>query len=146
MDDTYTFTAELKLPTIEANLMKYGEIRELKHPWFKRAFKAGKDGNQVRMLNFEVMLDSKGYKVERIDGDKMLIVSGSLSMMLVLNGLQPFSDSTIEQIDYSFYELGKEVQASMQATVDRLTARNLSVLDTLRVDYKMPYNTYRLDD
>jgi hypothetical protein len=125
-DDTVTYTAELKLPTIEANLMKYGEIRELKHPWFKCAFEAGKDGNQVEMIRFKNTLNAKGYsthvyyRAHVIEPDKILITKGSISMMLVLNGLPPFSDSTIEQIDYIFETLDQEVRDSMQAEVDRI--------------------------
>lgn len=129
-DDTITYTAELKLPTLEANLTKYGEIRELKHPWFKRAFKAGKDGNQVEMIRFKNTLNTKGYsthvyyRAHVIEPDKIRITKGSLSIMLILNGLPPFSDSTIEQIDYIFETLDQEVKDSMQAEVDRTLARS----------------------
>lgn len=129
-DDTIIYTAELKLPTLEANLAKYGNIAELKHPWFKRTFEAGKDGNQVEMIRFKSILNSKGYSTHVyyhahvIEPDKILITKGSLSMMLVLNGLLPFSDSTIEQIDWIFETLGQEVKDSMQAEVDRTLAGN----------------------
>ena len=99
--------------------MKYGEIRELKHPWFKRTFEAGKDGNQVELSRFPDMLEAKGYRIERKDDDKLLIVKGSISVMLILN-YSPFSDSTIEQIDYIFGAYGQEVRDSMQAEVDRI--------------------------
>ena len=122
-DDTITYTAELKLPTLEANLTTYGEVRELKHPWFKRKFKAGKDGNQVELSRFPDMLEAKGYRIERKDDDKLLIVKGSISVMLILN-YSPFSDSTIEQIDYIFDTLGKEARDSMQDTVDKAMARS----------------------
>lgn len=122
-DDTYTYTAELKLPTLEANLTTYGNIAELKHPWFKRTFEAGKDGNQVEMIRFQDMLECKGYKTERKDHYKLLIVKGSLSVMLVLH-YPPFSDSTIEQIDWIFETLDQEVRDSMQDTVDRAMARS----------------------
>lgn len=119
-DDTITYTAELKLPTLEANLTKYGNIAELKHPWFKRTFEAGEDGNQVELARFQDILEAKGYKTETKDDD-ILIVKGSLSVMLVLH-YPPFSDSTIEQIDYVFDTLGQEVRDSMQAEVDRTLA------------------------
>ena len=126
IDDTVTYTAELKLPTLEANLSKYGNIAELKHPWFKRTFKAGKDGNQIEMMRFKNTLNTKGYgthvyyRAHVIEPDKICITKGSLSVMLVLNGLPPFSDSTIEQIDYIFETLDKEVRDSMQAEVDKI--------------------------
>lgn len=129
-DDTIIYTAELKLPTLEANLAKYGNIAELKHPWFKRTFEAGKDGNQVEMIRFKSILNNKGYSTHVyyrghvIEPDKILITKGSLSMMLVFNGLPPFSDSTIEQVDYIFETLDKEVRDSMQAEVDRTMARS----------------------
>lgn len=128
-DDTVTYTAKLKLPTLEANLMKYGNIAELKHPWFKRTFEAGKDGNQIEMMRFKNTLKTKGYgthvyyRAHVIEPDKICITKGSLSMMLVLNGLPPFSDSTIEQIDWIFETLDQEVRDSMQAEVDRTLAR-----------------------
>ena len=122
-DDTVTYTAELKLPTLEANLTTYGNIAELKHPWFKRTFEAGKDGNQVEMIRFQDILQCKGYKTERKDHHKLLIAKGSLSLMLVLH-YPPFSDSTIEQVDYIFETLGQEVKDSMQAEVDRTMARS----------------------
>lgn len=118
-DDTVTYTAELKLPTLEANLTKYGEIRELKHPWFKRTFEAGKDGNQVEVIRFKNTLNTKGYSAHVIEPDKILITKGSLSMMLVLNGLPPFSDSTIEQIDWIFDTLDQEVRDSMQSQLQK---------------------------
>ena len=129
-DDTVTYTAELKLPTLEANLAKYGNIAELKHPWFKRTFSAGKDGNQVEMIRFQNILNTKGYnthvyyRAHVIEPDKILITKGSLSVMLVLNGLPPFSDSTIEQVDYIFETLNKEVRDSMQVEVDRQMAQS----------------------
>lgn len=125
-DDTVTYTAELKLPTLEANLTRYGEIRELKHPWFKRTFRAGKDGNQVEMIRFKNTLNTKGYsthvyyRAHVIEPDKILITKGSLSMMLVLNGLPPFSDSTIEQIDWIFDTLDQEVRDSMQSQLQKV--------------------------
>lgn len=122
-DDTVTYTAELKLPTLEANLTKYGNIAELKHPWFKRTFEAGRDGNQVELSRFPDMLEAKGYRTERKDDDKVLIVKGSISVMLILR-YSPFSDSTIEQIDYIFETLDKEVRDSMQAEVDGTMARS----------------------
>lgn len=117
-DDTVTYTAKLKLPTLEANLTKYGEIRELKHPWFKRTFEAGKDGNQVEMIRFQNILEGKGYKTERKDHDKLLIVKGSLSVLLVFH-YPPFSDSTVEQLDYIFDTLDQEVQDSMQSQLQK---------------------------
>lgn len=123
IDDTVTYTAELKLPTLEANLMKYGEIRELKHPWFKRTFEAGKDGNQVDVLRFKNMLASKGYKTERKDDDKLLVMKGSLSVLLVFH-YPPFSDSTIEQIDYIFDTLDQEVRDVMQDSADDILTRS----------------------
>lgn len=129
-DDIIIYTAELKLPTLEANLAKYGNIAELKHPWFKRTFEAGKDSNQVEMIRFKSILNTKGYnthvyyRAHVIEPDKILITKGSLSMMLVLNGLPPFSDSTIEQIDYIFKTLDQEVRDSMQDTVDGAMARS----------------------
>ena len=125
IDDTATYTAELKLPTLEANLAKYGNIAELKHPWFKRTFRAGKDGNQVEMIRFKNTLNTKGYsthvyyRAHVIEPDKILITKGSLSMMLVLNGLPPFSDSTIEQIDWIFNTLDQEVRDSMQSQLQK---------------------------
>lgn len=129
-DDTVTYTAELKLPTLEANLMKYGEIRELKHPWFKRTFEAGKDGNQVEMIRFTSILNTKGYsthvyyRAHLVEPDKIRITRGSFSVMLVFNGLPPFSDSTVEQIDWIFETFDQEVRDSMQAEVDRTMARS----------------------
>lgn len=126
IDDTVTYTAELKLPTLEANLTRYGEIRELKHPWFKRTFRAGKNGNQVEMIRFKNTLNTKGYsthvyyRAHVIEPDKILITKGSLSMMLVLNGLPPFSDSTIEQIDWIFDTLDQEVRDSMQSQLQKV--------------------------
>lgn len=119
IEDTVTYTAKLKLPTLEANLTKYGEIRELKDPRIKRTFSAGKDGNQVEMIRFQDILEGKGYKTERKDHDKLLVVKGSLSVILVFH-YPPFSDSTVEQLDYIFDTLGQEVRDSMQAEVDRL--------------------------
>lgn len=118
-DDTVIYTAELKLPTLEANLTKYGEIRELKHPWFKRTFRAGKDGNQVEMIRFQNILEGKGYKTERKDHDKLLIVKGSISVFLVFH-YPPFSDSTVEQIDYIFDTLDQEVRDSMQSQLQKV--------------------------
>ncbi len=123
IEDITTYTAKLKLPTLEANLTKYGEILELKHPWFKRTFKAGKDGNQVEMIRFQNILGGKGYKSERKDHDKLLVVRGSLSVLLVFH-YPPFSDSTVEQLDYIFDTLDQEVRDSMQAEVDRTMARS----------------------
>lgn len=123
IDDTVTYTAELKLPTLEANLTKYGEIRELKHPWFKRMFSAGKDGNQVEMIRFQNVLEGKGYKTERKNHDKLLVVKGSLSVLLVFH-YPPFSDSTVEQLDYIFDTLNQEVRDSMQTEVDGTMARS----------------------
>ncbi|MGO2504834.1 MAG: hypothetical protein ACTH7L_01825 [Psychrobacter alimentarius] len=117
-DDTVTYTAELKLPTLEANLTKYGEIRELKHPWFKRTFEAGKDGNQVEMIRFQNILEGKGYKTERKDHDKLLIVKGSISVLLVFH-YPPFSDSTVEQLGYIFDTLDQEVRDSMQSQLQK---------------------------
>ena len=122
-DDTVTYTAELKLPTLEANLAKYGNIVELKHPWFKRTFEAGEDGNQVTVPRLRDMLKCKGYKTELKEDDELLIVKGSFSVMLVLH-YPAFSDSTIEQIDWIFETLGQEVKDSMQAEVDRTMARS----------------------
>lgn len=118
-DDTITYTAELKLPTLEANLTTYGNIAELKHPWFKSAFEAGEDGNQVTVPRLRDMLKCKGYKTELKEDDELLIVKGSFSVMLVLH-YPAFSDSTIEQIDWIFETLGQEVEDSMQAEVDRI--------------------------
>lgn len=118
-DDTITYTAELKLPTLEANLTTYGNIAELKHPWFKRTFEAGEDGNQVTVPRLRDMLKCKGYKTELKEDDELLIVKGSFSVMLVLH-YPAFSDSTIEQIDWTFETLGQEVKDSMQAEVDRI--------------------------
>ena len=118
-DDTITYTAELKLPTLEANLTTYGNIAELKHPWFKRTFEAGEDGNQVTVPRLRDMLKCKGYKTELKEDDELLIVKGSFSVMLVLH-YPAFSDSTIEQIDWIFETLGQEVEDSMQAEVDRI--------------------------
>lgn len=129
-DDTVTYTAELKLPTLEANLAKYGNIAELKHPWFKRTFEAGKDGNQVEMIRFTSILNTKGYsthvyyRAHLVEPDKILITRGSFSMMLVLNDLPPFSDSTIEQIDWIFETFDQEVRDSMQAEINRTMARS----------------------
>lgn len=120
-DDTITYTAELKLPTLEANLAKYGNIAELKHPWFKRTFRAGKDGNQVEMIRFQNILEGKGYKTQRQDHHKLLVMKDSLSVLLVFH-YPPFSDSTIEQVDYIFDTLDQEVRDSMQAEVDRTIA------------------------
>lgn len=117
-DDTVTYTAELKLPTLEANLTKYGEIRELKDPRIKRKFKAGKDGNQVEMIRFQNILESKGYKTERKDHDKLLIVKGSISVLLVFH-YPPFSDSTVEQLGYIFDTLDQEVRDSMQSQLQK---------------------------
>lgn len=119
IDDTVTYTAELKLPTLEANLTTYGNIAELKHPWFKRTFEAGEDGNQVTVPRLRDMLKCKGYKTELKEDDELLIVKGSFSVMLVLH-YPAFSDSTIEQIDWIFETLGQEVEDSMQAEVDRI--------------------------
>ena len=118
-DDTITYTAELKLPTLEANLTTYGNIAELKHPWFKSTFEAGEDGNQVTVPRLRDMLKCKGYKTELKEDDELLIVKGSFSVMLVLH-YPAFSDSTIEQIDWIFETLGQEVEDSMQAEVDRI--------------------------
>lgn len=129
-DDTVTYTAELKLPTLEANLMKYGEVLELKHPWFKRTFEAGKDGNQVEMIRFTSILNTKGYsthvyyRAHLVEPDKIRITRGSFSVMLVFNGLPPFSDSTVEQIDWIFETFDQEVRDSMQAEIDRTMARS----------------------
>lgn len=122
-DDTVTYTAELKLPTLEANLTTHGNIAELKHPWFKHAFEDGEDGNQVEVVRFQAMLEAKGYKTERKDHHKLLVVQGSISVLLVFH-YPPFSDSTIEQIDYIFDTYGQEVRDSMQAEVDRTLARS----------------------
>ena len=122
-DDTVTYTAELKIPTLEANLTTYGNITELKHPWFKRTFEAGKDGNQVEMIRFQDILEGKGYQTQREGHHKLLIAKGSFSVLLVFH-YPPFSDSTIEQIDWIFETLGQEVQDSMQAEVDRTMARS----------------------
>lgn len=131
-DDTVTYTAELKLPTLEANLASYGNIAELKHPWFKRTFEAGKDGNQVEMSRFQDMLEAKGYKTET-KGDDILIAKGSLSVMLVLH-YPPFSDSTIEQLDYIFDTLDQEVRDSMQAEVDRFMRDRAASMKPLDAD------------
>lgn len=122
-DDTITYTAELKLPTLEANLTTYGNIAELKHPWFKHAFKDGEDGNQVELSRFPDILRCKGYRIEKKGDDKLLIVKGSLSVMLALR-YSPFSDSTIEQIDWIFETFDQEVRDSMQAEVDRQMAES----------------------
>lgn len=118
-DDTVTYTAKLKLPTLEANLTTYGEILELKHPWFKHGFEAGKDGNQVEVPRFQSMLEGKGYTTELKDDDELLVISGSFSVLLVFH-YPPFSDSTIEQVDWIFETLGQEVRDSMQAEVDKI--------------------------
>lgn len=123
IDDTVTYTAELKLPTLEANLTTYGEILELKHPWFKHGFEAGKDGNQVEVPRFQSMLESKGYKTELKSDDELLVISGSFSVLLVFH-YPPFSDSTIKQVDWIFETLGQEVRDSMQAEVDRTMTRS----------------------
>ena len=122
-DDTITYTAELKLPTLEANLTTYGNIAELKHPWFKSTFEAGEDGNQVTVPRLRDMLKCKGYKTELKEDDELLIVKGSFSVILVLH-YPAFSDSTIEQIDWIFETLGQEVRDSMQDEVDRTLAGN----------------------
>lgn len=119
IDDTVTYTAELKLPTLEANLTTYGEILELKHPWFTHGFEAGKDGNQVEVPRFQSILESKGYKTELKSDDELLVISGSFSVLLVFH-YPPFSDSTIEQVDWIFETLGQEVRDSMQAEVDKI--------------------------
>ena len=118
-DDTVTYTAELKLPTLEANLTTYGNIAELKHPWFKRTFDAGEDGNQVTVPRLRDILKCKGYKTELKEDDELLIVKGSFSVILVFH-YPPFSDSTIEQVDWIFETLGQEVRDSMQAEVDKI--------------------------
>lgn len=118
-DDTITYTADIKLPTLEANLTTYGNIAELKHPWFKRAFEDGEDGNQVTVPRLRDMLKCKGYKTELKEDDELLIVKGSFSVILVLH-YPAFSDSTIEQIDYIFGAYGQEVRDSMQDEVDRI--------------------------
>lgn len=122
-DDTVTYTAELKLPTLEANLTTYGNIAELKHPWFKRTFEAGEDGNQVTVPRLRDMLKCKGYKTELKEDDELLIVKGSFGVMLVLH-YPAFRDSTIEQIDWIFETLDQEVRDSMQAEVDGTMARS----------------------
>lgn len=121
IEDTVTYTAKLKLPTLEANLTRYGEIRELKDPRIKRTFSAGKDGNQVEMVRLQDILERKGYKTQRQDHHKLLVMKGSLSVLLVFH-YPPFSDSTIEQVDYIFDTLDQEVRDSMQAEIDRTMA------------------------
>lgn len=122
-DDTVTYTAELKLPTLEANLTRYGEIRELKDPQIKRTFSAGKDGNQVEIIRFQNILEGKGYKTERKDHDKLLIMKDSISVLLVFH-YPPFSDSTVEQLDYFFNAFGREVRDYMQSEFDKALKTN----------------------
>lgn len=139
-DDTVTYTAKLKLPTLEANLTTYGEIRELKDPRIKRKFKAGKDGNQVEMIRFQNILEGKGYKTERKDHDKLLIVKDAISVLLVFH-YPPFSDSTVEQLDYFFDAFGREVRERMQSEFDKiLSERPLQKAPTPRTVHKgSPY-------
>lgn len=139
-DDTVTYTAKLKLPTLEANLTKHGEIRELKDPRIKRTFRAGKDGNQVEMIRFQNILEGKGYKTERKDHDKLLIVKDAISVLLVFH-YPPFSDSTVEQLDYFFNAFGREVRERMQSEFDKILSKKpLQKAPTLRTVHKgSPY-------
>ncbi len=119
MDDNFLFTAEIKLPTLTANMGSYGSIVELKHPWIKRRFKDGVDGNQMSASGFVESLISNGYEAGLVSPDEVVIKKGSFSLFLVLH-YPAFSDSTIHQIDYIFKTMEAQTRQSMKEHVARL--------------------------